>query len=247
MSRKMKTFFAMLFCCVLVQGEELVTRVLPESVDGTGGESTVVRYADGKLSLRVWRKMKMAAEAGNFQVQALDAGGKELLRAKGAGELERQRELFACFMEFPLAEWKGDLTVKVAERGVKGFQTYIVKRITQEEADRLVNEAAAEGGEVDPFAKENTAEDAGLDPVPLGKERGKFRAGGKVLEVLPEGLLMPGKVSPWLLKGYPDAETVKAGAEVRCVAGKSRERFSYRDKDGTVRKLWVYGFLEFPR
>lgn len=231
----MKAILAMLLGCACALGEELVWSVVPDEI-GEGGESMRVMCDAKALKLTVRRKMKMAAEAGNFQVLAVDAGGKEVLRAKGLGEMEKTRDGFACFMEFPLEKtWEGNLTVKVAERGRKELRSFTVERITQEEADRRVVEGAE--GDEDPFAKENAPAEGLLDPVAVPNKKGRYRIGGKAIKVLPEGLLMPGKTQPWLLKGFkgkPD--------EVRGFALRGSGRYDFKGEDGVPRKLWIYEF-----
>jgi hypothetical protein len=66
---------------------------------------------------------------------------------------------------------------------------------------------------------------------------------GRVLQVLPEGLLFAGGSSPYLLKDHPDMDKMVDGQAVNCYAVATKETFKYTDTQGAVRTVRVYRFL----
>lgn len=77
----------------------------------------------------------------------------------------------------------------------------------------------------------------------IGAPMSKVALTGRVLQVLPEGLLFYAWSSPYLLKGHPDAEKMVDGQAVNCYAVRTAETFKYTDTQGAVRTVRVYRFL----
>lgn len=77
----------------------------------------------------------------------------------------------------------------------------------------------------------------------LGKTTKKVAIRGRVLQVLPEGLLMSGGGNPYLLAGYPGAKDMADGDAVNCYAEKTEHTFKYEDTTGAMRTVRVWRFL----
>jgi len=84
----------------------------------------------GRVYLQIFRDTEAAAAPANFQIQILDAEGKELLRIKGGDEKpDEDEDGWSSMIHINLAEpWEKELTVKVHEKGNPKLLTYVMTR-----------------------------------------------------------------------------------------------------------------------
>jgi hypothetical protein len=113
--------------------------------------------------------------------------------------------------------------------------------------DRELNRQAREKAEAEP--EEDTDEPAGKAArqekpgrLELGKKTKKLPIRGRVLQVLPEGLLFSGGGAPWLLKGHPQFATMADGAEINCFVEQEAGTFRYTDVSGAQRTVRIYRY-----
>lgn len=76
----------------------------------------------------------------------------------------------------------------------------------------------------------------------LGKKGKKQPIGGRVSQVVPEGLLFTGGMSPWLLVRHPQQRKLADGSFIKCYASKTDGVYQYVDVVGGQRTVavWVY-------
>lgn len=77
----------------------------------------------------------------------------------------------------------------------------------------------------------------------LGKDTKHLAATGRVLQVLPAGLLFSGGAAPYLIVGHPNQKTMADGDAVNCYVEKTDRTFEYTDTQGAKRTVRVFRYL----
>jgi len=77
----------------------------------------------------------------------------------------------------------------------------------------------------------------------LGAVTNKTPLTGRVLQVLPEGLLFSAGSATYLLTDHPDQRTMADGSAVNCYAVKTEKTYSYTDVKGAKRTARIYKFV----
>jgi len=124
----------------------------------------------------------------------------------------------------------------------------------KQEAQQKANEDAIDRG-LAVQAREQKVEEkpAAETPAPavtrkpgrlvLGKKTKKQEIGGRILQVLQEGLLFSGgSGSPWLMVDHPEQRTLTDGRTVKCYAVKTEAIFEYTDLQGGARTVAVWQY-----
>lgn len=96
-------------------------------------------------------------------------------------------------------------------------------------------------GETRPFGNGKDDGRAGTDK--LGAITNKIPLTGRVLQVLPEGLLFAADSTTYLLTDHPDQRTMADGNSVNCYAVRTEKTFSYTAGNGGQRTIRIYKFL----
>jgi len=113
------------------------------------------------------------------------------------------------------------------------------------ELERQARENPKEGPQDEPepaAAVDGKGQEQGPPRRKLGEKTEKFPVKGRVLQVLPEGLLFRGASSPWLLKGHPETAKMTDGAEINCYVVREEGSFQYTDVLGASRTVRIYRY-----
>jgi len=119
------------------------------------------------------------------------------------------------------------------------------RKATEDGIDKgLAEQARAKKAEEKPAA-ETPATEVKRKParLVLGKKTKKQEIGGRVMQVVPEGLLFSGGGgSPWLMVDHPEQGTLTDGRSVKCYAVKTEAVFQYTDITGSTRTVAVWQY-----